>query len=92
MKLAAQDNPVLRRLQSMPSVGPMTAAAINVFAPSVEAFRSGRDFAAWVGLVPRQHSMGGKPVSAVSGRWASKISADYGSSLLSDGLSASQKC
>lgn len=60
MKLAAKDNPVSRRLQTMPGVGPMTAAAIGVFAPPAEAFKSGRDFAAWVGLVPRQHSTGGK--------------------------------
>ena len=60
MRLAAKDNPVARRLQTMPGVGPMTAAAIGVFAPPAEAFKSGRDFAAWVGLVPRQHSTGGK--------------------------------
>lgn len=60
MKLAAKNNPVSRRLQTMPGVGSMTAAAINVFVPPAEAFKTGRDFAAWVGLVPRQHSTGGK--------------------------------
>lgn len=38
----------------------MTAAAITTFAPPMETFSKGRDFAAWVGLTPRQHSSGGK--------------------------------
>ena len=38
----------------------MTAAAITIFAPPMEPFSKGRDFAAWVGLTPRQHSSGGK--------------------------------
>lgn len=49
-----------RRLQTMPGVGPMTALAVEAFAPDITEFRSGRDFAAWLGLVPRQHSSGGK--------------------------------
>lgn len=49
-----------RRLRTMPGVGPVTAMAILAFAPSLEEFRRGRDFAAWLGLVPRQHSTGGK--------------------------------
>lgn len=49
-----------RRLQTIPGVGPVTALAIEAFAPPLEAFRCGRDFAAWLGLVPRQHSSGGK--------------------------------
>lgn len=44
----------------MPGVGPMTAMAIEAFAPAMQSFRSGRDFAAWLGLVPRQFSSGGK--------------------------------
>jgi len=51
----------LARLQTMPGVGPITAVAIESFAPDLRAFRSGRDFSAWLGLVPRQHSTGGKP-------------------------------
>jgi len=51
---------VPRRLQTMPGVGPLTALAIEAFAPEMENFRCGRDFAAWLGLVPRQHSSGGK--------------------------------
>ena len=50
-----------KRLMSIPGVGPITASAIRAFAPPVESFRRGRDFSAWLGLVPRQHSTGGKP-------------------------------
>jgi transposase len=57
--LAAQAH-TARRLQTMPGVGPLTALAIEAFAPDMSAFRRGRDFAAWLGLVPRQHSTGGK--------------------------------
>lgn len=46
----------------MPGVGPITAMAINAFAPPMELFRRGRDFAAWLGLVPKQHSTGGKTI------------------------------
>lgn len=60
LKSRARCSVVTRRLQTMPGIGPMTAVAIDVFAPPPETFRSGRDFAAWVGLVPRQHSTGGK--------------------------------
>ena len=49
-----------RRLQTMPGVGPITALAIETFAPPMDVFKRGRDFAAWLGLVPRQHSTGGK--------------------------------
>ncbi len=48
------------RLQGMPGVGPITAMALAAFAPPMETFRQGRDFSAWLGLVPRQHSSGGK--------------------------------
>ena len=38
----------------------MTALAVKAFAPDITEFRCGRDFAAWLGLVPRQYSFGGK--------------------------------
>jgi transposase len=41
-----------RRLQTMPGVGPLTALAVEAFAPAMQSFRCGRDFAAWLGLVP----------------------------------------
>ena len=46
---------------TIPGIGPITALAIQAFAPPMEGFRRGRDFSAWVGLVPRQHTTGGKP-------------------------------
>lgn len=52
--------PELRRLQTMPGVGPITSVAIESFAPDMRSFRRGRDFAAWLGLVPKQHSSGGR--------------------------------
>ena len=58
-EVAAQAD-LARRLQTMPGVGPLTALAIEAFAPAMSQFRRGRDFAAWLGLVPRQFSSGGK--------------------------------
>jgi transposase len=49
-----------RRLRTMPGVGPILALAIETFAPPMQSFRRGRDFAAWLGLVPLQRSTGGK--------------------------------
>ena len=46
----------------MSGVGPITAMAIEAFAPPMHSFRRGRDFAAWLGLVPRQKSTGGKQI------------------------------
>jgi transposase len=57
--LAAQSDRA-RRLQTMPGVGPLTAVAVEAFGPDMAQFKTGRDFAAWLGLVPRQHSSGGK--------------------------------
>ena len=51
---------VSRRLATIPGIGPITASAIAATAPDPAQFRSGRHFAAWIGLVPRQHSTGGK--------------------------------
>lgn len=49
-----------KQLQTMPGIGPITALALETFAPPMDNFRSGRDFAAWLGLVPKQNSSGGK--------------------------------
>jgi transposase len=49
-----------RRLAQIPGVGPVTAAALVMKAPDPHAFRSGRLFAAWLGLTPKDHSTGGK--------------------------------
>jgi len=56
----SQQSDAARRLQTMPGIGPMIALAVEAFAPAMESFRCGRDFAAWLGLVPRQFSSGGK--------------------------------
>ena len=60
LKALAAETDTVRRLQTMPGVGPLTALAVEAFAPDMAQFESGRDFAAWLGLVPRQHSTGGK--------------------------------
>jgi len=49
-----------RRLMTIPGVGPLTAAAILATVPDMSAFSSGREFAAFLGLTPSQHSTGGK--------------------------------
>ncbi|TJZ80502.1 IS110 family transposase [Paracoccus hibiscisoli] len=60
LKALAAGTDRARRLQTMPGVGHLTAVAIEAFSPDMALFASGRDFAAWLGLVPRQHSSGGK--------------------------------
>ena len=62
LRLEAARGEVTTRLQSMPGVGPITAIAVEAFAPPMASFRRGRDFAAWLGLVPRQKSTGGKQI------------------------------
>jgi transposase len=56
---APQDEQIAR-LMTIPGVGAICATAVQAFCPSMAAFRSGRDFAAWLGLTPKQHSTGGK--------------------------------
>lgn len=50
----------LSRLTSIPGVGPITASSIAAFVPDPQAFKSGRHFAAWIGLTPKSNSTGGK--------------------------------
>ena len=50
-----------RRLMAVPGVGPLIASALVATVADPGLFRSGRDLAAWIGLVPRQNSSGGKP-------------------------------
>lgn len=56
----AKQDPVARRLMTIPGIGPIAATAITALAPPPETFRKGRDFAAWLGLTPLQKSTGGK--------------------------------
>ena len=55
-----RNNEVSRRLAAVPTIGPIGACMLAVKAPDPNAFRSGRDFAAWIGLTPRNHSTAGK--------------------------------
>jgi transposase len=50
-----------RRLDEIPGVGPALATALVASIAEPRTFRSGRDFSAWIGLVPKQSSSGGKP-------------------------------
>ena len=53
-------NPVSQRLATIPGIGPIIATAIAATVADPNTFRGGREFAAWLGLVPRQNSAGGK--------------------------------
>ncbi|EEX13849.1 transposase for insertion sequence element [Citreicella sp. SE45] len=55
-----KENEVARRLMTILGIGPLIATALATLAPPPELFHKGRDFAAWLGLTPRQHSTGGK--------------------------------
>jgi len=51
---------VSKRLEAIPGVGPLVASALVASIPDPSVFRSGRDLSAWIGLVPKQNSTGGK--------------------------------
>ena len=55
-----RSNEASERLDDIPGVGPALATALVASVADPKAFRSGRDFSAWIGLVPKQHSSGGK--------------------------------
>lgn len=55
-----QASEVSLRLATIPGIGPLTASAIAAAVPDAHNFKSARQFAAWLGLVPRQNSTGGK--------------------------------
>ena len=57
--IAAEDA-ACQRLRQIPGVGPLVATATVAAIGNGSAFRKGREFAAWLGLIPRQHSTGGK--------------------------------
>jgi transposase len=60
LKLAARDDERARRLMGLRGVGPVGASAIVATAGAAHEFKNGRQFAAWLGMVPRQYSTGGK--------------------------------
>jgi transposase len=59
-----RSNEASKRLRSIPGIGIVGASAIVAPVADPMAFRSGRDFAAWIGLLPRQDSTGGFPIGA----------------------------
>ncbi len=66
LRASAREDDETARLMTIPGIGPITAMALQAFAPPMESFRRGRDFSAWLGLVPRQHTTGGKPKMLVA--------------------------
>jgi transposase len=70
-------NEASKRLETVPGIGIVGATAITATVTNPKAFRSGRDFAAWIGLVPRQDSTGGKqklgPISKQGDRYLRRI-------------------
>jgi len=66
-----------QRLETIPGIGVTGATAIAAMVPDPKVFRSGRDFAAWIGIVPREDSTGGKqklgPISKRGDRYLRRI-------------------
>ncbi len=60
LKSWSRDNQVVVRLQTIPGIGIITASALAASVTDPRQFRSGRQFAAWLGLTPRANSSGGK--------------------------------
>jgi transposase len=57
---SAKEDEAARRLMTILGIGPIAATAIIALTPPIQTFHKGRDFAAWLGLAPRQYSTGGK--------------------------------
>lgn len=77
LKAVSRTDVQLRRRCTIPGIGPVTAGAIAAFAPDLDTFESGRNFAAWLGLVPRQRSAGGKArLGAIEPGWGRLTSGD----------------
>jgi transposase len=57
-----RQNPDCQKLEAIPGIGPLSATALVASIGDARNFRNGRQLAAWLGLVPRQHSSGGKSV------------------------------
>ena len=58
---AHRSDPVSIRLATIPGIGPIVASCLSASVPDASLFQGSREFAAYLGLVPRQHSTGGKP-------------------------------
>ena len=77
IKVQHRANEESMRVETIPGIGFLGASAIVATVPDPKVFRSGRDFAAWIGLVPRQDSTGGKqklgPISKQGDRYLRRI-------------------
>ena len=77
IKTQHRSNETSQRVETIPGIGVLGATAIVATAADPKVFRSGRDFAAWIGLVPRQDSTGGKqklgPISKQGDRYLRRI-------------------
>lgn len=77
MVAAVRTDPLARTLTTIPGVGPITASALVATVGDPGRFRNGRHFAAWLGLVARQNSSGGKPrlgrISKMGERYLRKL-------------------
>ena len=60
VRASARPTDLARRLMDVPGVGPLLASALIATIADPAAFKTGRDLAAWIGLVPKQNSSGGK--------------------------------
>ena len=61
LQAMGQAQPQCQRLQAIPGIGPLTATATLAAVPDATHCKNGRQFAAWIGLAPREHATGGKP-------------------------------
>jgi transposase len=77
IKMQHRSNEASQRVETIPGIGVIGATAIVATVADPTIFRSGRDFAAWIGLVPRQDSTGGKqklgPISKQGDRYLRRI-------------------
>ena len=77
LKMQHRSNETSKRLESIPGIGVIGATALVATVADPMVFRSGRDFAAWIGLVPREDSTGGKqklgPISKRGDRYLRRI-------------------
>jgi transposase len=77
IKMQHRSNEASQRVETIPGIGVIGATAIAATVADPTVFRSGRDFAAWIGLVPRQDSTGGKqklgPISKKGDRYLRRI-------------------
>ena len=85
-----RSNETSRRLDAIPGIGPALATALVASVADPKAFRSGRNFSAWIGLVPRQHSSGGK--DKLGSRVHALMTSVISCSQLSTAISLSHRC